>query len=122
MKSIPKDSLNNKTDYNFFNDRRKHLRKPFKAKVMLKLTELISGYGYTKDITLDSMRIRSLELFLFFKPEQAHVFQNAPLKISMPTENLVIEGRIHLVNTGDSELIVLISKTSDPEKWNKISK
>jgi hypothetical protein len=58
-----------KTEYNFFNDRRNKLRKPYKAKVSLQLNELIKGYGYTKDINIGGVCISSPELFAFLRQE-----------------------------------------------------
>ena len=103
--------------YNLFNDRRKSLRKPFKAPVTLRLSDVIKGSGSLKDITIESACIVAPELFAFLRPEQSDVFQDAELAVSLPREALTLRGKIIRVNPFENELAIRILQTSNQEKW-----
>ena len=109
-------------NYNLFNDRRKFLRKPYKAQVLLKFSEIIKGRGYTKDIGLGSACIISPDPFAFYRPEQAGFFLDKKMLVSLPSENLTFKVTIVRINTVKNELAMVISHTSDNEKWRKLSK
>jgi len=106
-----------KMEYNFFNDRRKILRKTYKAKVSLQLNELIKGYGYTKDISIGGVCISSPELFAFLRVEQVHQFLNLTLIVSFISESLTLQGTIIRVNAIKKELVISISQISKPNRW-----
>ncbi|MGC9324775.1 MAG: hypothetical protein ACP5G0_08535 [Desulfomonilia bacterium] len=107
-------------EYNFFNDRRKNLRKQVQIKASVQLTELIKGVGYLKDVTLESVRISTPDLFAFFNQEQAELFQDKVLMVALPSEALTLKGKIIRVDTAKDELIVMISSVSDAEAWKKL--
>lgn len=106
--------------YNLFNDRRKSLRKPFRTKVTLKLSDFIKGCGYLKDITIDSACIVTPELFAFLRPEKSGIFQDAELSVSLPSESLTLRGKIIRVNPFENELAITILQTSNDEKWMEL--
>ena len=109
-------------NYNLFNDRRKFLRKPYKAQVLLKFSEIIKGRGYMKDIGISGACIISPDPFAFYRPEQADIFLDKKMLVSLPSENLTIKGTIVRIDTVKNELAIVISHTSDNEKWRKLSK
>jgi len=106
--------------YNLFNDRRKSLRKPFKAPVTLRLSNVIKGSGSLKDITIDSACIVAPELFAFLRPEQSDIFQDAELAVCLPREALNIRGKIIRVSPFENELAITILQTSNHEKWMEL--
>ncbi|MDT8274336.1 MAG: hypothetical protein RRA35_14180, partial [Desulfomonilia bacterium] len=107
-------------DYNFFNDRRRDIRKPIQARVSVQLTELIKGEGYVKDVTPGSACIVSPELFAFFAREHTEIFQNNMLTITLPAHGLNLEGKIIRVEEAKYELVVKLSRISNPETWKKL--
>jgi PilZ domain len=111
-----------KTEYNFLNDRRYKLRRPYKAKVSLHLNELIKGDGYTIDISIDGVRIRSLELFAFLRAGQAENLVNHTVEVSFISEALTLHGTIIRVNADKHELAIRISQISDPPIWISLCK
>jgi hypothetical protein len=106
-----------KTDYNIFNDRRTGIRKPYKAKVHLQLNEIIKGYGYTIDISMNGACIRSPELFVFLRPEQADVILNLNVDVSFVSESLTLQGKIIRIDWHEKELALRILETSTPKRW-----
>ncbi|HDP26107.1 MAG TPA: hypothetical protein ENN34_11785 [Deltaproteobacteria bacterium] len=107
-------------EYNFFNDRRKTLRKPVKTRVSLQLTELIKGIGYLKDVTPESLCIVSQELFAFFRREHSEIFQDKNLVVTLMEYGLNIEGKIVRADAATSELVVIVSRISDLDAWKKL--
>jgi hypothetical protein len=111
-----------KTEYNFLNDRRYILRRPYKARVSPYLNELIKGDGYTIDISIDGVRIRSLELFAFLRREQTEILVNHTVDVSFISEPLTLQGTIIRVNADKNELAIRISQISDPPMWMSLCK
>ncbi|MGC9323362.1 MAG: PilZ domain-containing protein [Desulfomonilia bacterium] len=103
--------------YNFFNDRRKFERKPLKIDVHLKIGVHLKGIGLIKNVSKSGVCISSPELFAFFKPEQAHVFQSAEITIFLPSESFSVHGTVVRVDTFKDELAVTVHSTSNGQKW-----
>ena len=106
-----------KEQYNFFNDRRSKIRKPYKGKVTFRLNELVNGYGYTKDINIGAICVTAPELFAFFTHEQSNILHNLTLEVSFLSEPIKLQGTIIRVNAVKKELVIKISQNSNPEKW-----
>ena len=106
-----------KASYNFFNDRRKSERKPLEINVHLKIGVDLKGEGFIKNVSKTGACISSPELFAYFKPEQAHVFEDARISITFPSEALTVEGTVLRVDAFKDELAVLISSSSPDLEW-----
>ena len=106
-----------KPEYNFFNDRRKLLRRSCKIKVFVQVNDTVKGYGHIKDISIHGVCIRTKELFAFLKPEQAAQLLNKPLDVSLVSEPLTLTGTVIRVSALENELAVALSLTSNPKRW-----
>ncbi|MDT8271891.1 MAG: PilZ domain-containing protein [Desulfomonilia bacterium] len=106
-----------KAAYNFFNDRRKFERKPLELVVQLKIGVHLKGVGFIRNMSRNGACISSPELFAFFKPEQAHVFEDAQISISFPSESLTVEGTVIRVDVFKDEFAVQIDPSSLGQEW-----
>jgi hypothetical protein len=98
-------------------DRRGNPRKNYKVQVLLKLNEIIKGYGYTKNISIDGVRINSHELFSFLGQTIEDRILNKTLEVNFMSETLTLQGTIIHVDTFEEELVVSISQASNPARW-----
>ena len=106
-----------KNALNIFDDRRKFQRKKIKINARLNIGIHLKGTGYTQDISLEGARIRAPELFAFFKPEQAHVFEGADVTISFPKESFSIHGKVLRIDVLKEELAIRIADCSNQAMW-----
>ena len=98
-------------------DRRKNLRKNYNAKVLLKLNEVIKGYGYTIDISIGGVSVNSPDLFALLGQEKADEILKGTLEVAFIAESLTLQGTISQVNTFKKELVISISQISNPTRW-----
>jgi hypothetical protein len=109
-----------KNALNPFEDRRKNRRKKIKIDVQLKVGINVKGSGYTQDISLDGVLIKSPEIFCYFKPELAHAFQDADVIMSFPEEGVTIKGKVIRIDASKEELAIRISRKSNENTWKMI--
>jgi hypothetical protein len=106
-----------KRKLDFAEDRRKHKRKKLRIDVQLKLGIHLKGTGYTEDISMEGVRIKSPEIFSYFKPEQTHVFESAEITMFFPREGISIHGKVVRIDAHREELSVKIIGKSSKIKW-----
>ena len=98
-------------------DRRKNQRKKIKIHVQLKVGINLKGSGYTQDISIDGLLIRSPEIFCYFKPELAHAFEGAEVILSFPKEGLTVQGKVIRIDSSKEELAIRITGKSNEDVW-----
>jgi len=103
--------------YNLFSDNRRYPRKKAQIEIFLQVGIHLKCSGTIQDISLKGLRIIVPELFAFFKPQQAHIFQNAELAVFLPKEDLSVKGSIIWLNAIDKEIGVSIQGTTNNSKW-----
>ena len=103
-----------------FDDRRKNRRKKIQINVQLKVGINLKGSGYTQDISMDGLLIKSPEIFCFFKPELAHAFEGAEVSSSFPEEGLTVQGKVIRIDSSKEELAIRITGKSNEDVWKKM--
>ncbi len=109
-----------KREHDPIEDRRRTPRKKIVINVQLKVGIHLKGIGYTSDISEHGILVKTPEIFSFFRPELAHVFEDADLDIYFPNEDVAIQGKVTRIDAVKEELAIRIIGKSSELKWKEI--
>ena len=105
---------------NLIQEKRRDPRKKVKITALLKLSILISGRGYVKDISRGGMCLLCPQVFKAMKTAQGKDFIGSALKVMFPSLALTVGGIIQRVDLKKGEGAITIESISDEKVWNSL--
>ena len=101
-------------------ERRREKRKKVNIPILVKLGNLLSGRGITKDISKHGLRLKSLQIFKGHNNNQFKDLTGISIRVMIPSENIKINGMIAWVDLKNGEGSISIISTSDDNRWQKL--
>jgi hypothetical protein len=101
-------------------DRRGEKRKKVNISILIKLGNLFSGRGITKDISKHGLRLKSLQIFKGNNNIHFKDLTGTSIRVMIPSENITINGLIAWVDLKIGEGAINIISTSDDNCWQKL--
>ena len=101
-------------------ERRREIRKKVNISILIKLGNLCSGRGITRDISKHGLRFKSLQIFKGFNNIHFKNLSGSSIRVMIPSESITINGLIAWVNLKSGEGAISIISTSDDNCWQKL--
>jgi len=101
-------------------ERRSEERRQANIHFLIKIGSLFKARGIIKDMNRQGMCLKCPQLFRPRLSIQAGNYVGGPLKISIPSNGITIDGRIAWVNLKVGEGAIRITDTSDQGRWLKM--
>jgi hypothetical protein len=98
-------------------ERRSEERKEVNIYFLIKIGRLFKARGVIKDINRKGLCLKCPQLFRPRLSVQAREFVNGPLKISIPSSGITVDGRIAWVDLKVGEGAIRVTNTSDQQRW-----
>jgi PilZ domain len=103
-----------------YHERRREKRKKINIPILIKLGNIFSGRGITKNISKHGLCLKSLQIFKGFNNIQFKDLTGFSIKVMIPTEGITINGSIVWVDLKNGEGAISILNTSDDNRWQKL--
>jgi hypothetical protein len=101
-------------------ERRRHKRKNVKVTALLKMGVLLSGRGYTKDISLSGLNLVAPAIFQFTRSGQANDLLGSHVKVMFPSLSLTVNCTLVRIDTAKGEGAMVVNSTSKDEAWEQL--
>ena len=101
-------------------ERRREKRKKVKISISIKLGNLFSGHGITKDISKHGLHLKSLQIIRYYSNIQFKDLTGFLIRVMIPSEGITINGVIDWVDLKNGEGAISILSTSDDNRWQKL--
>src|SRR5512137_664862 len=75
-------------------ERRREKRKKVNIPILVKLGNLLSGRGITRDISKHGLRFKSLQIFKGYNNNQFKDLTGSSIRVMIPSESIKINGMI----------------------------
>ena len=99
---------------------RREKRKKVKISILIKLGNLFTGHGITKDISKHGLRFKSLQIFRCYSNIKYKDLTGFSIRVMIPSEGITINGAIAWVDLKNGEGAIRITNTSDDNRWQEI--
>ena len=100
-------------------ERRREKRKKVDMSILIKLGNMFSGRGVTKDISKHGLRLKSLQIFKG-NNIQSKDLTGLSIRVMRPSEGITINGLIVWVDLKIGEGAIRIITTSNDNFWQKL--
>lgn len=101
-------------------ERRSEERKAVNIHFLVRIGSIFKARGVIKDMNRQGMALKCPQLFKPRLSIGAQNFIGNPLKISIPSRGLTVDGRIAWVNLKNGEGAISVTDTSDMGRWSEM--
>ncbi|HNY64163.1 MAG TPA: hypothetical protein PKM41_01915 [Deltaproteobacteria bacterium] len=101
-------------------ERRSEQRKAVRISFLIRIGQLFKARGVIKDINRQGMCLKCPQLFRPRLSTGAREYIGGPLRITLPSNGLTVDGMIAWVNLKKGEGAIRITGTSDEARWLEI--